>query len=168
MFTELAAINFIFAQLDKFTSVKLPFCSIGFIKAIVVLIDNITTSIIAKEPNINNLYFLFINTNHPNHYYTTSDSMYQYNFKLYSKIYFRGELMNISRLKEIRENHDLYQKDIANLLGITQQQYSKYDLGINAISLEKINILADYYETSIDYLTCRTDERKPYNKSILK
>lgn len=67
MFTELAAINFIFAQLDKFTSVKLPFCSIGFIKAIVVLIDNITTSIIAKEPNINNLYFLFINTNHPNH-----------------------------------------------------------------------------------------------------
>ena len=87
MFTELAAINFIFAQLDKFTSVKLPFCSIGFIKAIVVLIDNITTSIIAKEPNINNLYFLFINTNHPNHYYTTSDSMYQYNFKLYSKIY---------------------------------------------------------------------------------
>ena len=76
--------------------------------------------------------------------------------------------MNISRLKEIRENHDLYQKDIANLLGITQQQYSKYDLGINAISLEKINILADYYETRIDYLTCRTDERKPYNKSILK
>lgn len=76
--------------------------------------------------------------------------------------------MNISRLKEIRENHDLYQKDIANLLGITQQQYSKYDLGINAISLEKINIPRDYYETSIDYLTCRTDERKPYNKSILK
>lgn len=76
--------------------------------------------------------------------------------------------MNISRLKEIRENHDLYQKDVANLLGITQQQYNKYELGINAISLEKINILADYYETSIDYLTCRTDERKPYNKSILK
>ena len=72
--------------------------------------------------------------------------------------------MNISRLKEIRENHDLYQKDIANLLGITQQQYSKYDLGINAISLEKINILADYYETSIDYLLYRTDEYIPYPK----
>ena len=37
--------------------------------------------------------------------------------------------MNISRLKEIRENHDLYQKDIANLLGITQQQYSEYEIG---------------------------------------
>ena len=125
MFTELVEVNFIFAQLDKLILVKLPFCSIGFIKAIVVLIDNITTSIIAKEPNINNLYFLFINTNHPNHYYTTSNSIYQYNFKLYSKIYFRGEIMNISRLKEIREDHDLYQKDIANLLGITQQQYNK-------------------------------------------
>lgn len=76
--------------------------------------------------------------------------------------------MNISRLKEIREDHDLYQKDVANLLGITQQQYNKYELGINAIPLEKINILADYYETSIDYLTCRIDERKPYSKSILK
>lgn len=76
--------------------------------------------------------------------------------------------MNISRLKEIREDNDLYQKDIANILGITQQQYNKYELGINAIPLEKINILADYYKTSIDYLTYRTDQRKPYSKSILK
>lgn len=76
--------------------------------------------------------------------------------------------MNISRLKEIREDHDLYQKDIAIILGVTQQQYNKYELGINSIPLEKINILADYYKTSIDYLTCRTDERKPYSKSILK
>lgn len=76
--------------------------------------------------------------------------------------------MNISRLKEIREDHDLYQKDIAIMLGVTQQQYNKYELGINSIPLEKINILADYYKTSIDYLTCRTDERKPYSKSILK
>lgn len=59
--------------------------------------------------------------------------------------------MNISRLKEIREDHDLYQKDIANILGVTQQQYKKYELGINSIPLEKINILADYYKTSIDY-----------------
>jgi len=50
--------------------------------------------------------------------------------------------MNISRLKEIREDHDLFQKDIATILGVTQQQYNKYELGINAIPLEKINILA--------------------------
>ena len=76
--------------------------------------------------------------------------------------------MNISRLKEIREDNDLYQKDVANILGVTQQQYNKYELGINAIPLEKINILADYYKTSIDYLIYRTDQRKPYSKSILK
>ena len=75
--------------------------------------------------------------------------------------------MNISRLKEIREDHDLFQKDIATILGVTQQQYNKYELGINTIPLEKINILADYYKTSIDYLTYRTDERKPYSKSII-
>ncbi len=75
--------------------------------------------------------------------------------------------MNISRLKEIREDHDLYQKDIAKLLGVTQQQYNKYELGVNAIPLEKVYILANYYKTSIDYLVYRTDERKPYSKSII-
>lgn len=76
--------------------------------------------------------------------------------------------MNISRLKEIREDHDVYQKDVAKILGVSQQQYNKYELGINSIPIEKINILADYYKTSIDYIVYRTDERKPYSKSILK
>jgi transcriptional regulator with XRE-family HTH domain len=76
--------------------------------------------------------------------------------------------MNILRLKEIREDKDLYQKDIAKLLNITQQQYNKYELGINSIPIEKINILADYYKTSVDYLLCRTDNRKPYEKSIIE
>lgn len=76
--------------------------------------------------------------------------------------------MNISRLKEIREDHDLYQKDVAKILGVSQQQYNKYELGINSMPIEKINILADYYKTSIDYIVYRTDERKPYTKSILK
>ncbi len=76
--------------------------------------------------------------------------------------------MNVNRLKEIREDNDLFQKDIAKILNITQQQYSEYELGIRVIPLEKINILADYYKTSIDYLVGKTDERKPYPKSILK
>lgn len=76
--------------------------------------------------------------------------------------------MNVSRLKEIREDRDLYQKDIAKLLETTQQVYSEYELGIRMIPLEKIYKLADYYQTSIDYLTYRTDTRKPYPKSIIK
>ena len=70
--------------------------------------------------------------------------------------------------REIREDKDLSQSDIAKLLKTTQQQYSKYELGIRSIPLEKLDILADYYDTSIDYLVGRTDERKPYKKSILK
>lgn len=76
--------------------------------------------------------------------------------------------MNINRLKEIREDNDLSQKDIAKILNTTQQQYSKYELGIRVIPLEKINILASFYNTSIDYLFGNTDERRPYPKSILK
>lgn len=76
--------------------------------------------------------------------------------------------MNITRLKEIREDKDLSQKEVAKILKTTQQQYSKYELGIRIIPLEKISVLASYYNTSIDYLVGLTDERKPYSKSILK
>ncbi len=75
--------------------------------------------------------------------------------------------MYYNRLKEIREDNSLTQSDIAKVLNTTQQQYSKYELGIQILPLEKINILANYYNTSIDYLIGRTDERKPYPKSIL-
>ena len=76
--------------------------------------------------------------------------------------------MNIERLKEIREDKDLKQVDVAQALGIKQQQYSEYERGMVLISIEKLNVLADFYHTSVDYLIGRTDERKPYPKSILK
>ena len=44
--------------------------------------------------------------------------------------------MNVNRLKEIREDKDLFQKDVANILNITQQQYNKYEIGINIMSGE--------------------------------
>ena len=76
--------------------------------------------------------------------------------------------MNISRLKEIRKDRDFTQTDIANYLGMKQQQYSEYEIGKRLIPIETLDKLADYYDTSIDYLVWRTDERKPYKKSILK
>lgn len=76
--------------------------------------------------------------------------------------------MYYNRIREIREDKSLTQSDIAKILNTTQQQYSKYELGIQIIPLEKINILANYYNTSIDYLVGRTDIRKPYTDSILK
>ena len=76
--------------------------------------------------------------------------------------------MNISRLKEIREDKDLKQSDVAKALGIKQQQYSEYEIGKRLIPINYLSDLADYYDTSIDYLLSKTDERKPYPKSILK
>ena len=60
--------------------------------------------------------------------------------------------MNISRLKEIREDKDLNQSDIAKALGIKQQQYSEYEIGKRLIPINYLSDLADYYDTSIDYL----------------
>lgn len=76
--------------------------------------------------------------------------------------------MNISKLKEIREDKDLNQSDVAKALGIKQQQYSEYEIGKRLIPINYLSDLADYYDTSIDYLLSKTDERKPYPKSILK
>ncbi len=72
--------------------------------------------------------------------------------------------MSIERLREIREDKDLKQKDIAAILKITQQMYSEYELGIRIIPLEKLCILAEYYNTSLDYLVGLTNERKPYKR----
>ena len=76
--------------------------------------------------------------------------------------------MNISRLKETRKDRDITQTSVANYLGMKQQQYSEYEIGKRLIPIEVLDKLADFYDTSIDYLVGRTDERKPYKKSILK
>ena len=76
--------------------------------------------------------------------------------------------MMFERLKEIREDRDLNQTEVAKILNITQVQYSRYETGIRTIPIYHLETLATYYQTSIDYLIGLTDERKPYPKSILK
>lgn len=71
----------------------------------------------------------------------------------------------MNRLKEIREDRDLYQKNIADMLNIDQSNYSKYELEKINIPTDILKKLADFYNTSIDYLLYRTDEKKPYPKS---
>lgn len=70
--------------------------------------------------------------------------------------------MNVKRLKDLREDNDLMQKEVANIINTTQQQYSKYEIGIRLIPIDKISILADYYETSVDYILGRTNIKEPY------
>lgn len=57
------------------------------------------------------------------------------------------------RLRDLREDNDLTQREIAALLQTTQQVYSEYEKGIREIPLHKIILLAKYYNVSLDYLT---------------
>ena len=61
------------------------------------------------------------------------------------------------RLKNIREDKDLTQNDIADILGTTRQQVSKWENGIQMMGVDKYIILAKYYNLSVDYLLGLTD-----------
>ena len=72
--------------------------------------------------------------------------------------------MYLKRLKDLREDRDLKQVNIAEILKITRQQYSLYELGKRDIPAEYIKILAKFYNTSTDYILELTDEIKPYKR----
>lgn len=70
--------------------------------------------------------------------------------------------MYIKRLKELREDHDLKQINIANILNMKQPQYARYESGKRDFPIETIIKLANFYNTSIDYILEQTNEKKPY------
>lgn len=70
----------------------------------------------------------------------------------------------IKRLKDLREDNDLTQKDISAILETTSQYYQKYENGIRPLPIERLEILADYYKTSTDYILGRTDIKEAYPK----
>ena len=69
------------------------------------------------------------------------------------------------RLKELREDKDLTQSQIAKYLNMSQTGYSKYETGENDIPTKILIELANFYHTSIDYLLEQTNEPKPYKKT---
>ncbi|MBQ4074691.1 MAG: helix-turn-helix transcriptional regulator [Clostridia bacterium] len=68
--------------------------------------------------------------------------------------------MYFQRIRDMREDADLSQKQIAAYLGIAQTVYSRYERGYQTIPLEHLIALADYYHVSLDYLTGRTKNKK--------
>ncbi len=74
----------------------------------------------------------------------------------------------MNRLKELREDNDLLQKDIAKKLGITQRNYSYLETGQTMLTEDILIKLANYYKTNIDYILYRTDIKKPLAKSIME
>lgn len=67
-----------------------------------------------------------------------------------------------TRIKDLREDRDLGQKILSEYLNISQVAYSYYELGRRSIPIEILCSLADFYNTSVDYLLYRTDNSEPY------
>lgn len=70
--------------------------------------------------------------------------------------------MYYPRLRDLREDRDLVQKEIAALLQIDQRVYSNYETGKREIPTRFVIRLADFYHTSTDYILGRTNDPKPY------
>ena len=66
------------------------------------------------------------------------------------------------RIRDLREDHDKTQTQIAQMLGMSQTGYSKYETGENDIPTTILIKLARYYNTSIDYLLGETDQKERY------
>ena len=64
------------------------------------------------------------------------------------------------KLRDTREDHDMTQKDIAAVLGITVQQYSLYERGEREIPLHHAITLAKFYNVSLDYIVGLTNNKK--------
>ena len=69
--------------------------------------------------------------------------------------------MKYQRLRDLREDADMNQTEIAKILSMSQTGYSKYETGENDIPPTVLIKVADYYNTNIDYILGRTDEKKP-------
>ena len=68
------------------------------------------------------------------------------------------------RLKQLRMEKGLYQKEIANRIGVSRPTITQYETGTRTPDHETLQIIADYFAVSVDYLLGRTDERNPASK----
>lgn len=68
------------------------------------------------------------------------------------------------KLRKLREKSGMSQAEMAKLLGCSQQTYSRYESHTTEIPLESLIFLADYYDTSVDYLLGITNHNEPYPK----
>ncbi len=68
--------------------------------------------------------------------------------------------MYFQRLRDLREDHDMNQTQIANLINTSQTVYSRYERGFQTIPVEHLMILADFYGVSVDYILGRTNNMR--------
>ena len=62
------------------------------------------------------------------------------------------------RLRDLREDRDMTQEDIARILGTSQTMYARYERGASELPSRHLLALADFYKVSTDYILCRSDK----------
>lgn len=72
--------------------------------------------------------------------------------------------MVYKRIRDLREDKDMTQQERADILHINRRTYSAYENGVNSMTPETLCKIADFHDTSVDFLLDRTDEAKPYSK----
>ena len=70
--------------------------------------------------------------------------------------------MLCERIKELRVDRDMSQKDLADALNVTRSAYSNYENGLREVPLEVVAQIAKFYGTSVDYILGLTDVSEPY------
>lgn len=70
------------------------------------------------------------------------------------------------RIRDLREDHDLTQTEVAAYLGMKQPQYFRYEQGYRDIPTDILIRLADYYHTTTDYILGRTDDPRPLDERL--
>lgn len=70
------------------------------------------------------------------------------------------DMAYIKRMRDLREDHDLTQQQIASILGTSQTMYARYERGANELPIHHLLTLCEYYGVSADYLLGRSTEKK--------
>ena len=74
----------------------------------------------------------------------------------------RTEILKYGRIRDLRNDRGLTQQQIAELLNVSQNTYSQYEIGTSRFPLDTVVKLAEFYEVSVDYLVGLTDDPTPY------
>lgn len=77
----------------------------------------------------------------------------------------RYEMMNYENIRSLRIDNGRTQKQIAQYLGVSQNTYSQYEIGVLNYPVDVLMKLADLYNVSVDYLLGRTNVKEPYPKT---
>ncbi len=70
--------------------------------------------------------------------------------------------MVFPNIRNLREDHDYRQRQLAEVLHVSQNTYSQYETGVIELTAEKLLLLADFYNVSVDYLLGRTEDTTPF------